>query len=223
MKKLLFLIPILSLGLLFNSCKKEVEGAKAKVEEAKEAAAATMSAKSFNIDVANSSVTWTGSKVVGDNHQGKLKLTNGNLSVKDGNIEAGTFTIDINSLMVTDLEAGKGKEKLEGHLKSADFFDSEKFPTASFTVSNVSKVTGTPGVTHNITGNLKMKGVTKSVTFGANVNVGGSKLSAVTPQFKINRNDWGMVYGNSTIAGLAKDRVISDDIALIINLNASAN
>lgn len=223
MKKLLFLIPVLTLSILFVGCKKDVAGAKAKVGEAVDAAAASASAKTFNIDVANSSVTWTGSKVIGDNHQGKMKLSNGSLNIKDGNIEAGSFTIDLNSLVVTDLEAGKGKEDLEGHLKNEDFFDVAKFPTAKFTVSKVAKVSGTPNITHNITGNLTLKDVTKSVTFGANVNVGGNKLSAVTPQFKINRNDWGIVYGNSTIAGLAKDRVISDDVALIINLSATAN
>ena len=188
MKNLQFLAFILFLGLTMgSSCKKD--SAAAKAGDAAKAAVATSNSTSFKINPAASSVTWTGSKVVGDKHQGKFSISDGSISVKDGNIEAGSFVIDMNSLTVTDLE-GDAKGKLEGHLKSPDFFDVATHGKGTFTITACQKVTGTPNVTHKITGNLKMKNVSKSVSFNADLNIGSGKIAAVTPAFNINRNDW---------------------------------
>jgi len=215
--KSLFLMMVL--GLMF-SCKGKIAGDAAKTGEAVgEAAKATMSATAYNVDATSSQINWTGSKVAGT-HMGTINVKDGNLSVKDGNIEAGSFTIDMASIVNTDQEAGKGKEKLEGHLKSADFFDVATFPTATFTITNVSPVTGKEDVTHTVTGDLKMKSATKSITFDASVAIAGDKVSVVTPAFKINRTEWGVQYG-SGIIGTAKDKAISDDIGLVISLDAA--
>lgn len=221
MKNLNILTYLLFLGLLVGtSCKKDSKAAKA--GDAVKEAVATSSSTSYKIDPNASSVSWTGSKVVGDKHQGKFKIMDGSISVKDGNIEAGSFVIDMNSLTVTDLE-GDMKGKLEGHMKSADFFDTATHSKGTFTVTGSQKVTGTPNVSHKITGNLKLKNVSKSVSFNADLNIGKAKFAALTPSFNINRNDWGIVYNNKTIAGVAKEYVINDDVSLIVNLSGTAN
>jgi len=220
MKNLHFFAFVLFLGLTMgSSCKKD--SAATKAGDAATAAVAPSNSTTYKINPAASSVTWTGSKVVGDKHQGKFKISDGSISVKDGNIEAGSFVIDMNSLTVTDLE-GEAKGKLEGHLKSPDFFDVATHGKGTFTITACQKVSGTPNVTHKVTGNLKMKNIAKSVSFNADLNIGKSKIMAVTPEFKINRNDWGIVYNNKTIAGVAKDYVINDDVALVVNLAGTA-
>ncbi len=220
MKNLHFITFLLFLGLLAgSSCKKDSGAAKAGA--AAKAAVATTSASTYKINPAASSVTWTGSKVVGDKHQGKFSISDGSISIKDGNIEAGSFVIDMNSLTVTDLE-GDMKGKLEGHLKSPDFFDVGTHGKGTFTVTACEKVSGTANVTHKVTGNLKLKGVSKSVSFNADLNIGKGNFAAVTPEFNINRNDWGIVYNNKTIAGVAKEYVINDDVSLIVNLRGTA-
>ena len=78
-----------------------------------------------------------------------------------------------------------------------------------------------PDVTHNVKGNLTLKGTKKSITIPANISVAGGKVSAVTPSFTINRTEWGISYGSGSIVDLAKDKVINDDIALVLELNAS--
>ena len=118
------------------------------------------------------------------------------------------------------MKAGEGKEDLEGHLKTGDFFETEKFPTGQFVITKVAPASGQPNVTHNITGNLTLKGVTKSVTFPANVIAAGNKISAVTPAFKINRTEWGIKYG-SGLLGTPADKIIHDEIALVVNLQAT--
>jgi len=217
MKKLLYLIPVFALVLAITACSKAPEGKKAAVTEAKGMAAkATKGATTYNVK--NSTITWTGSKP-GGKHMGKFNVSNGTIKVNNGNIEAGNFTIDMTSNQVTDLKAGEGKEKLEGHLGAGDFFEVAKYPTGTFTITGVKPVSGNSAVTHDITGDLKLKDKTHSITFGANVNVGPNAMSAVTPSFTINRTNWGINYG-SGIINTAKDKIINDDVAIVINLNA---
>ena len=66
------------------------------------------------------------------------------------------------SIQVTDLKAGDGKEKLEGHLKADDFFGTEKFDTATL---NFTSVTPKANGTYTVTANLKIKEKTNPVTF----------------------------------------------------------
>ncbi|MEL7019979.1 MAG: YceI family protein [Bacteroidota bacterium] len=197
------------------------EGQKVQAEEAKEEAAAPTTAKAYAVDANSSQINWVGAKPAGQ-HMGTLKITNGNLAVVDGNITAGDFTLDMTSITVTDLEAGKGKEDLEGHLKTGDFFEVEKFPTGSFAITGVKPVTGTEGATHEITGNLTMKGVTKGVTLPANINITDGKITAVTPNFTIDRTEWNIKYNSASLVDTAKDKIINDEIGLVINLTANA-
>ncbi len=210
-----------AISALTFSCKKNTKGDQANTQEAVgEAAKAPASAEDYAIDAANCSINWTGSKPTGKTHFGTLKISSGSLSVANGEITSGKFIIGMNSLSNSDQEDAAMKAKLEGHLKSADFFDVATYPTATFVITNVSKVTGKPQVTHSITGDLTMRDQTKSITFDANVAVVNNTLRAVTPSFKINRTNWGVNY-NSGILGTIKDQLISDDVALVISLAAN--
>lgn len=178
-----------------------------------------MASTVYNLDAAASTVTWEGAKIVGSAHTGGIPVTAGTIVIADDKIVAGRFTMDVRGLTNADLPEDKAV-KLVGHLKSADFFDVEKFPMAQFEVTNVQPVTDIEGVTHNITGNLTLKGVAKSITIPANVSMDGDMVTATTPQFTINRMDWGVEYGNGSIAGIAQDNIISDDVGLQLNIVA---
>ncbi len=212
-------LPIFALALL-TACGSKTAGEKVEAKEASgEAATASASAAKYVVNTDKSNIIWTGSKATGT-HQGTMKVATGSLAVKDGNIESGNFTLDMNSIAVTDLKAGEGKEDLEGHLKAGDFFETGKYPTGSFTITKVESASGDASITHNITGDLKLKDTTKSVTLPANVAMVGNTITAVTPAFKINRTEWGIQYASGLI-GTAKDKIINDDISLVINLVAS--
>ena len=219
MKNLMYLTSIIMLTIAFTACNSAPEGEKAEISAAKgKAAMAPKGSEVYKVD-SNSSITWTGSKPTGK-HMGKLKISKGTLDVKEGKVVAGEFTIDMGSNMVTDLEAGSGKEKLEGHLSAPDFFDVQKHPTGSFTITKAEEISGNPAATHKLTGDLKLKDKVNSVSFDANVNIGPSKLTAVTPSFTINRTKWGINY-KSGILNTAKDKLIHDEVGIVINLNAS--
>ena len=146
-------------------------------------------------------------------HTGTLNVTSGNVDTKDGKVVGGTFNIDMNSLACTDLEAGKGKEKLEGHLKSPDFFNVAANPTSTFTITNVNN--------GNVTGNLTMMGVTKSITFPATIGMSDSGVTVSSNDFTINRTDFGMKYGSASFFDNLKDKAINDKVGLKIQLKAS--
>ncbi len=206
------------------ACSSAGDGEKVEAKEAtEEAAAATAAAQTFNLDTANSAINWKGmKKFVGGEHTGTLSLADGTLSVEGGNLAAGKFTIDMGSMKNTDIEDEEGAGQLVGHLASPDFFNVAEHPTAMFEITGVKAVDGDMKVTHNITGNLTLLGVTKQVTLPANVAVAGGKLTATTPEFNIDRTQWGINYGGEGIADLAKDRIISHDITLQITLNAAS-
>lgn len=214
-----FMIFALVIGSTY-SCSDAPEGKKVEAEGAKETAVTTSKAQVYSVDTGASAINWTGTKP-GGQHTGTIGLSSGNIAVVDGNITAGEFTIDMSSITNTDMAAGEGKEKLEGHLKTGDFFETEKYPTGKFEVTSVNPTTDVEDATHTIEGNLTMKGTTKSVKVPANVAMADGKITAVTPAFTINRTEWGITF-KSGVIGTVKDKSINDEIGLVINLVANA-
>ena len=206
---------LLVLGLSLTACKKAPKGVDSKTTTAANApATANSSDKMYNIT--DGQLQWTGTKV-GGQHQGVIKISGGDISASNGKISAGTVNIDMNSISVIDLKAGEGKEKLEGHLKTEDFFNTSAHPNATFKLTSVN---GSESST-SLTGDLTIKGITKSITVPANVAMAGDKISVVTPSFKINRTDWDVKYGSGLI-GTAADKIIHDEIGLVLNLTGQA-
>lgn len=211
-----FMIAFFALTLIV-ACKNQPEGEKAKVGEAStEVAKAAATAKNFS--VSEGTIHWTGTKV-GGQHSGTINVGKGTIAVDNGKIASGEFAIDMSSIKNTDLPAEKQGD-LVGHLVSGDFFDVENHPRGNFKIVSVAPATGTEGVTHNITGNLTLKGITKSITIPANVVITDNGVNAVTPKFTINRTDWDIKYGSGLI-GTAADKIIHDEISLNIDLAAT--
>jgi len=210
--KQLFLL-VFSFSLALTACSKKSDAVS--TDDAKEEATAAAAAPTISINAADSKVYWVGSKLAGK-HDGYIPVKSGELSIENGNISAGKFVMDVAGLTVTDLE-GEKKANLEGHLKNADFFEVETYPTAEFVVTDSRKVEASDsGITHQITGNLTMHGKTKSITIPATVSTDGG-FSAVTPEFVINRTDWDVKYA-SGLLGTAKDKMINDDVQIKIEL-----
>lgn len=192
-------------------------------QEAGDVKSASEGAATYAVDAAASSLKWEGAKITETVHYGKVAITEGSLSFTDGNLEAGNFVIDMNSITCDDLTDPEYNGKLVGHLKSADFFMVETFPTAKFEVTSVAAATE-PGATHNISGNLTIKDVTKGITFPANVNLTETGVEA-NAKFTINRNEWGIVWGGTLteqgIKDFLQNNLIKDEIAFEVALIAT--
>ena len=82
--------------------------------------------------------------------------------ILDGKTAMGTVTVDMTTIKNDDVETEKYKKKLEGHLKSADFFDVEKHPTAKFVLK---KADAKGSDKYSFMGDLTIKGITKPAQF----------------------------------------------------------
>lgn len=217
-----WMIVIAALLLALASCNSAPEGKKVKAKAAKKVGQKSAKAGvAFKLDGETSKVYWKGAKP-GGKHKGTVVVSDGTLQESDGNLTGGSFTIDMKSIDNTDLE-GEMKGKLEGHLKSADFFDVDKFPTASFEITNVEKIrteANRSQPNQKITGNFTMKGKTNSISFDARVIVQGDMMKAKTEKFTIDRTQWDVKYGSGKFFDNLADNVINDEIGLEINLIA---
>jgi polyisoprenoid-binding protein YceI len=152
----------------------------------------TKVADTFAVNTATSKVEFIGSKKAGY-HPGNFSLKSGSVTVEAGKITGGSFVIDLASLKVTD-EAGA---KLEGHLKSPDFFDFSKGTEATYTISSVKYTSADKA---EIDGNLTLKGVTAPVKFIASVRgIDATKLFAEAT-FSLDRTAFGINYGAGMVA-----------------------
>jgi len=215
---------------LFTACTDAPKSDKAATTDAQEEK--TTAGTSFKVDTTASKVEWVATKVTAY-HTGTLNIKSGELIVKDNNVTGGNFVLDMTSIVVTGPAGSdaKANAKLLGHLKSPDFFAVEANPEATFTITAVAPFSGTAkdsadprqesiskykvaNPTHTVSGNLTIKGVTKNITFPAQLTVSGSSADAIA-KFNINRKDWDIVYPGKP------DDLIRDEVHLGISLKAT--
>lgn len=174
----------------------------------------------YRVDMSSSVIEWSGEELISrKSHRGRLKLNQSYISVDKGVLNGGTFEIDMKSLWVVDLKTGKGKEKLEQHLNSPDFFSVDKYPSATFTIAKVVRTDTIRNANAMVSGNLTIKGITKSINIPASININDSYITVISPTFSINRTDWDIMH-RSGLIGTAKDKIISDLISLRLRIKA---
>jgi polyisoprenoid-binding protein YceI len=161
------------------------------------------------MNVTNSNIIWKGYKVTGS-HEGMIALKSGNLIFDHNELVGGVFNVDMSSLACTDL-SGEYKNKLEGHLKSEDFFNTAKYPTSNLTFK---KVSPTGKNSYNIEAEITIKGKKQMVSFSASVY--GNKASAV---LKIDRTKFDIKYGSGSFFDGLGDNLIYDEFDLILDIN----
>lgn len=193
------------IGILSVSCGKD----KPLTSESNQVAT-TSGGTSYVVDTLNSKIEWKGFKVFktdNTSHFGIIKFESGDVTIKDGKLESGKFVADMSSLENVDLKAdAEQKSKLEGHLKSGDFFEVEKFPTASYEITKVvHNETGDYNTT--LEGNLTIKGITKPVQFNANVSLKAGEVSIATEPKDIDREDFGVKFQMPVANGIIKNEV----------------
>ena len=195
------------------SCTKATNETEAKAaEEVAEVAAAAK----YTADAEASTISWKGTKPTGA-HNGNIKISEGSLAMEDGKLVGGDFIIDMNSITNSDIEKPEMNAKLVGHLKSGDFFDTEKHPFGAFTITGVEDKEGKTMVQ----GNLSVKGIKKNIEFPATVTVNGDAVSFTSETFNIDRTEWEIKYRSGKFFEDLKDKLINDNIELTFDVKAS--
>lgn len=164
------------------------------------------------VDNQKSTIKWIGSKIT-ESHEGFIQVQQGVLLIDHGTLVGGEVSIDMQSIVNTDIE-GRGKERIEWHLKSDDFFDVENHPVATI---NITKATKTEGNNYEIVADLTIKGITHSITFDAEVNIRRVAFFA-TAKIKIDRTKWDIKYKSGNFFKDLGDKAILDEIQFEINL-----
>ncbi|NKI33403.1 YceI family protein [Croceivirga thetidis] len=160
------------------------------------------------VNAETSKVTWKAYKVTGS-HTGTVSLESGALMFDGDKLTGGEFTVDMTTINTTDLE-GDYKNKLDGHLKSADFFGVETHTTSKLVFTNV-EANGKNS--YKVTGDLTIKNITKPVTF--DVSIYGSKATAT---LKVDRAEYDVRYGSGSFFDNLGDKTIYDEFDLVVDL-----
>jgi polyisoprenoid-binding protein YceI len=147
---------------------------------------------------------------------GSVMIQSAEISVNEGALAGGKFVFDLANLTVTNFgEDTVQNEKLRGHLTSGDFFLTDSFPTATFEITSVDTMSG--DFNSKISGNLTIKGISKNISFNANVEITEAAVSMTSESFEVNREDWGLTYNAEGTVGVAADYLISKEIEFTIH------
>ena len=168
----------------------------------------SVSAQTKKVDAAKSSINWLAKKVTGQ-HSGTVNLKDGALVFKGKKLVGGNFTADMTSLTSTDL-TGEWLGKLNGHLKSEDFFNTAKFTTATLVFKTV---TAKGADAYTVTGDLTIKGITKPVTF-----VLATTANSATTKFMVDRTVYDIKYGSKSFFESIGDKAIDNEFELTVAL-----
>lgn len=166
----------------------------------------------WNLDRSHSSVKFNVQHLVISEVDGTFKIFDGSVNAPTADFNNATinFTVDVNSINTDD-------EKRDGHLKSDDFFNAEKYPKMTFTSTSFKKVSGNK---YALEGNLTIRDVTKKVKFavvygGTVKDPWGNVKAGFKATGKINRKDFGLKWGAMTEAGGA---VVGDEVEMEIRV-----
>jgi polyisoprenoid-binding protein YceI len=167
-------------------------------------------AQSITADTTQSNIRWYGEELTGKTHFGNLSFKAAQIEVQDGVITSGNFIVDMSSLSVEDLSGG-GKTKLEGHLRSDDFFSVDKNPEAKLKITQKAKVES--GV-QKLYGELSIKGIQHPIdltmTFGDN--------NSAIAQLTFDRSKYNVRFRSGSFFENLGDKLILEDIRLEVSL-----
>ncbi len=166
----------------------------------------------YRVDTKTSKIEWAGTKITGKTHVGTVNLSEGGLQLTDGVITGGKFTIDMTSITSTDLD-GAMKGKLEGHLKHEDFFNVDKFKTASIAIVSVDA--------DNVKANLTIKGITNEVVFPVKVVIADSGQLTATANIEIDRAKYDVRYGSDSFFDNLGNKAIDNVLKFKISLKGA--
>ncbi len=198
-------IALIALALA-TGCSKDPGKDHPAVQASAPAAPTIVTGKTYTFGPGDSRIAFTGAKVTAT-HDGSFQRFTGTVTVPDGQIERGAVTVDIDMDSLTIEPA-----KLLGHLKTKDFFDVPTYPHALFASTTIAR---RADGRYDVTGNLDLHGVKKSITFPATIAVTGDGVTA-NAEFSINRKDFSILY-----PGMPDD-LIKDNVLVKLAIKAAA-
>ena len=190
------------------------EAKPAETGEVKVVSTLSFSDGKYTVDTNTSTCNWVGKEASGSSHTGDIGFHKGSISILNNAFGSAFVGINMNSINCTDLEEG-GKERLEGHLKSDDFFGTEQHPYALLAVEAV-KTKGTESVA---VGKLTIKGITQPVGFPITLQEDGDDI-IVDGTLTFDRSDFDVRFRSDKWFSDLGDKLIYNDIDLTVHIEA---
>ena len=181
------------------------------------AGAGLAQAQTWTIDSAHSAAHFAVRHMMVSTVRGDMGKITGTVTFDPGKPAAGVIDATIDVAGVDTREPGRDK-----HLKSADFFDAEKFPTMTFKSKKIDAVAGGG---FRVTGDLTIRGVTREVVLDVEAlrpaikDQRGNSRTGTAATTKINRQDFGVKWSASLDGGGV---VVSDEVAITIDVELMA-
>ena len=174
----------------------------------------------FKLSNNQSTVNWKGMKPGGE-HYGEIEEVTGTVDTDGDKVTGGNFVIDMNTISCKDLTSEAMNSRLVGHLKSEDFFHTDKYPKAYFNIKRIKEKQVKSGDftgNYEVTGDLTVRGVTEEVTFPAYITMEGSKVYAKTGEISLDRTRWNVNYQSKKIFKNLTDKFIKDEMIVSLDL-----
>jgi polyisoprenoid-binding protein YceI len=168
----------------------------------------TIKDQGYKIDSQKSKISWVGKKVTGQ-HNGTVNLAEGTITSKGKSITGGSFVMDMTTIKDADANT-----RLEGHLKSDDFFSTEKFPKATFVIT---KIESKGGDQYAVKGNLTIKGITNEVEFPAAIQTTKDQITAKA-KIVVDRTKFDIKFRSGNFFENLGDKAIDDNFELNVEL-----
>jgi polyisoprenoid-binding protein YceI len=173
--------------------------------------------KNLSVSAQDSKVEWSGTKKIGSGHKGIILLDSGSVTIENNMIKSGQITVNLQTIEVLDIpKTDENNKKLTDHLRSADFFDVDKFPKAKLVIKSSKKMADDQ---YEVMGDLTIKETTLPVTIPVKISM-TDKETVATGNLKIDRTKFGIKYGSGNFFKLAADRIINDEFELTFKVVA---
>jgi len=167
---------------------------------------------SWEIDASHSQATFSVKHMMVSTVRGHFNVLSGHLHIDEQNPQNSWVEAQVDAASIDTRD-----ERRDGHLRSADFFDVQTYPTITFKSTRVEHISGNE---YNVTGDLAMHGVTRPVTlkaeyFGQGKNPWGLTVAGLSAKTKINRKDWGLNWNQTLETG---GWLVSEDVTIEIDV-----
>jgi polyisoprenoid-binding protein YceI len=161
----------------------------------------------YVLDPVSSSMQWQGKKTLIKDYidNGTIRLSKGSVTIRDGAVASGSLTVDMATIAATSTGRGTGQDALSKHLKSADFFDVTKYPTATFALTSFVRQLED----YLVVGTLTIKGISKPISFPATLT-GADGVLTLAGSAKVDRSQYDVKFGSGKFFSDLGDNIIDD-------------
>lgn len=169
----------------------------------------------YQIDTEKSVVEWIG-RNINNRHIGRISISGGEVVLTDGKPMSGRFVLDMTTITNLDLQDEGWRGMLHRHLKSEDFFDVERYPTATFELRGAAAIAGsTPGTPNvEIAGSLTIKETTRPLCFPAIIAPQEDGTVKAQAAIDLDRTIWNVCYGSGRLYERLGMHLVNDLISI---------